>query len=325
MSAPLYGVILAAGRGTRIAPLSAQHPKPLIPTLGRPLWELHLLALERLGVSMIAVNGHHLGDQVVRAAAQWHQPPIVCLEETLLGTGGGLCAMAKALYQQRGPGTIVVLNGDALFDFALAPALERHRSSGAVATLALRPTEPGDPFGRVAFERGGEVLRIAEVEGPRAAEATGLGAFTGLQIVDPPLIERLDPTPSDSFRSGYRWLLREGVPIQSHLVDPHALWVDVGTPQRYQAAHWALLERSESALWERLPAGHRFDWGVLGAGARIEEGASLKGPVWVGPNAVVGAGVHAERAIIWPGVELREDCVNAVATPRGVISLSEKN
>lgn len=315
----LNGIILAAGRGTRLAPLTAHHPKPLVPVAGRPLLSWGLDALRSAGVDQIAVNAHHLAAQVEAAFA--HTPDVIVrAEPTLMGTGGGVRHLAHALPT----GTLIITNGDALFDFDIAPHLARHRARGAMATLILRRVPADSPFNKVAIDAAGRLVRIAEVEGLDLASAVESGAFTGVQIVEPALIAALPEGPGDILRTAYRVRLAEGAPLYGDFAPDGCTWIDVGTPDRYRAAHRAILDG-------RLPAPHVPAPNALGQrvhpSARVD--APLTGPCLVlanahvtapiGPYATIHAGaqVHApvQDAIIWPDIVVRAPARGTVVLP----------
>ncbi|MGK0358784.1 MAG: NDP-sugar pyrophosphorylase family protein [Bradymonadia bacterium] len=315
----LNGIILAAGRGTRLAPLTAHHPKPLVPVAGRPLLSWGLDALRSAGVDRIAVNAHHLAAQVEAAFA--HTPDVIVrAEPTLMGTGGGVRHLAHALPS----GTLIITNGDALFDFDIAPHLARHRARGAMATLILRRVPADSPFNKVAIDAAGRLARIAEVEGPDLASAVESGAFTGVQIVEPALIAALPEGPGDILRTAYRARLDEGALLYGDFAPDGCTWIDVGTPDRYRAAHRAILDG-------RLPAPHLPAPNAQGQrvhpSARVD--APLTGPCLVlanahiaapiGPYATIHAGaqVHApvQDAVIWPDIVVRAPARGTVVLP----------
>ena len=131
-------MILAAGLGTRMRPLSALRPKPVLPVRGIPLLAWPLAWLARQGVREVIVNLHHLPDATRAAAERWVPPGLAVHfseEPTLLGTGGGIRRAASFL---RESDPSLVLAGDALFDFALAPLAARHRARRDAVTLILR-------------------------------------------------------------------------------------------------------------------------------------------------------------------------------------------
>ena len=331
MTSPeLRGVILSAGLGTRLRPLTDHYPKPLIPVAGRPLVEWGLIALAEAGANTIGINTHYRGAQLVdyltphRLSGLTEELSCSPLriywshEETLLGTGGGLRALYAQLFPEvnldssdpHGSGDLVSLNGDALFDFSLTPLIETHRAQGgAVSTLALREVPLGDPFGRVGVDAQGRVVRIAEVKGPRSHEEVRVGAFTGAQIMNAEVIRRLETQFSDIFRTAHRALLAEDIEIRSHFVPRDSLWVDVGNLERYLAAHRALVDRPKSSLWRRVPAHEREGTNVKFHGAHLDERVALTDHVWIGAGARVLSAqpTTLTESVIWGGVETHLD------------------
>lgn len=314
--AMISGILLAAGHGTRLRPLTLHAPKPLVPLAGRPLLRWGLDALRAAGATQIAVNAHHLADQVQRHFADVPDV-IVRAEPELQGTGGGARHLAQALPT----GTVIITNGDALYDFDIAPHLTRHRARGAMATLLLRQVPADSPFNKVGITGDGRITRIAEVPGIAGLPTARSGAFTGVQIVEPALLAALPEGPGDILRTAWRDRLAESAPLFGDFVPPASTWIDVGTPDRYRAAHRAVLDG-------RLPAPHLPPADAQGRrvhpSARIN--APLTGPCLVladaridapiGPYATVHAGaqVHArvEDAVVWPGAVVQTPAIKTV-------------
>jgi mannose-1-phosphate guanylyltransferase len=330
------GAILAAGLGTRLRPLTDHRPKPLVPVAGVPLVEYALEALVRAGIGHVGINAYHLGEQMPAALAHRRERLAFVHEETLQGTGGGLRGIAAVLPR----GTIVAVNGDALFTFDLAPLLAAHRASGALATLALREVPPDAPFGRVGVDPEGRVRRIAEVEG-QGAERDDLrfGAFTGVQILEPAMVDAIPAEGEcDIFRSAYRRRLGEGALVHGVFVDPRAPWLDVGNAERYLEANRAVL-RGEAPAPPGLPVadadgrrvhpdarvapGARLEGPLLvAAGAAVESGARVGPGTVIDRDAVVIAGADLEDCVVWPGARAEGRLRGAVVLPEGVYSPS---
>ena len=326
-SRPLIGAVLAAGKGTRLRPLTHHLPKPLVPVAGRSLLEYAFDHLRRLKIEKIGINAHHLGSRLTDAFRHLDEEIYVVHEEILQGTGGGIREIAA-----RNPeATLVVINGDALFDFDLAPVLAKHRSRSALGTLVLRYVPPGAPFGRVAIDGGGLLHRIAEMSA-RGADSLTLfyGAYTGVQIIEPELIAKIPDGPCDILRSAYKEVLRELGPIYGDFVAPESLWLDVGTPERYLAAHQAFLDgRLESPHLPEADAQKRR----VSPHAKIHSSSKIIGPcaildhavieadAVIGPHAFVGSGAtvasgsRLSDTVVWDGVRASGELTNQIVLP----------
>ena len=293
----LTGAILAAGLGTRLRPLTAQHPKPLVPVAGRPLLEYGADHLRRVGCTEIGVNAYHLASQVDAYASGSDTPFFVVEEKVLRGTGGGIRGIAK----QRPNDTLVVVNGDALFDFDLTDVLAAHKRRGALGTLALRYVEPSAPFGRVGIDGGGRLHRVAEVSSPGADALTLFyGAYTGVQIIEPELIERIPDGPCDILRTAYADVMTERGPVYGHFVPAASLWLDVGNIERYLHAHWAIIDGEITV--DHLPCVD-FRQRRISERAMVSKEATIIGPAVIMPGSVIEAG-----ATVGPYAFVDRDC-----------------
>lgn len=332
----LKGVILAAGLGTRLRPLTDSYPKPLVEVIGRPLIEWGLLSLLEAKISEVGVNTHYRGAQLLRhltadhcqaLARQVGAPSLQITwshETTLLGTGGGLRALWLSLFGAESltesphhkideremiskSRSLLCLNGDALFDFSLTPLIETHLAEGGAAgTLALREVPRDDPFGRVGVDAQGKIVRIAEVEGPRAHEEVRVGAFTGAQVISEEVAKHLSPDFSDTFRTAHRVLLDRDVELRAHFVEPDSLWLDIGNLERYLNAHRALLDRPESPLWAHIPPHKREGQRVFFEGATVAPTVQIHDHIWVGAGASLSASQdHSiSESVIWRDTSL---------------------
>ena len=333
----LAAMVLCAGLGTRLRPLTDRLPKPAVPLCDVPLVAWTLALLRGAGVRRAVVNTHHLPAPMAAAASAAGRSLGVEVrishEPVLAGTGGAL-REARALL--RGAGTLLLVNGDVLFDLELGPVLEAHRSSGALATMVLLPMPPGERYAPVEVDAGGAVRRIAGAFGPGGG-ALAPWHFSGVHVLSGELLERLpaEPFEADVNRHVYPPLMGGGR-VRGQVAGGY--WNDLGTPQRY-------LEATRDVLEGRVPLGRfagaepftaaaRPAPGVsAGAGAEIAPGARVAGPshlgpgarvepgAEVGPGAVIGAGVVVPRgaavidAAVWPGTTLApgERVVGAVA------------
>lgn len=330
-------MVLCAGLGTRLRPLTDLLPKPAAPLCGLPLVRYALALLARAGIRRAVVNVHHLAGEMERAAREAAHDLSLALsisrEPVIAGTGGAL-REARALLQ--GASAVVVLNGDVLFDADLAGAVASHRRSGALATMVLAPMPPGAGYAAVEADAGLAVRRVAGRFGPGGA---GLARwhFTGLHVLSPALIEAVPATPfaCDVNRDLYPALMDGRV--RGHL--DHGFWSDLGDLRGYLQAHRDLLARrvplqrmpgadpvatlepfAGSGIW--TGAGAQVSPGaaleapaLVLAGARVEAGASVGPFAVVGRRARVGAGAAVRDAVVWDDTAIRpgEELLGAIA------------
>jgi NDP-sugar pyrophosphorylase family protein len=289
----MRAMILAAGYGTRLWPLTIDRTKPAIPFMGRPLIGYVAEYLARYGFDDIVVNLHHQ-PRSVRAAlgdgsdygVRFHYVE----EPVILGTSGAI-GNARPLLEDGD--AFVVINGKLATDIDLSDALSTHRSKRALATLILRPNPARERYSTVEVRDG----RVAGFGGFPPSDNAGEAAdaplmFTGIQILDPRVFGLIPPGVfSHSVTDVYVPAIARGEVVAAHVSG--GSWYELSTVRRYLETSVALLKRegrdvelgkgstiedgaavSESVLWEdvRVGAGARVLRSVLGAGVRVEPG-----------------------------------------------------
>jgi mannose-1-phosphate guanylyltransferase / phosphomannomutase len=290
---PVRALVLAAGHGTRLRPLTDALPKPLAPVGGRPVVE-HLLArLPGAGVDAAVLNLHWRGDQLrarLGAATEDGLPLAYAEEPVLLGSAGALRGAAALL----GDGDVLVLNGDGFHDVDLAGLVARHREAGAAATITVKQLP--DPTSCAIVARGGDGLVTRFVEKPAPEAVFTDLASIGLYVFSPAALREVPPgRPSDIAGDLVPALLERGLPVAAYETD--AWWTDIGTPADLADANFAVADgRARTAR----PAAREGDRHVY-EGSVVEAGAVLVEPVVVGPLARIGAGARVERALVLPG------------------------
>jgi mannose-1-phosphate guanylyltransferase len=299
----LRGVILAAGLGLRLRPLTQTLPKPLLPVAGRPILARTLDALVRAGCDAVAINLHHLGGLIRRAIGPFHRGvPIEYFDEPeILGTLGALPPMRSFL---GGADLVVLANGDSLCRWPVEALIARHRATGARATLLLATrSDPAELGGGVGIDRTGRIVQM------RDASAAGVVArrrvFAGMHAFAPDLLDAVAPGPGDIVESLYLPLLARGQRIESFAT--RALWHDLGNRRRYLDGALAWVAGRPGGRWiaptaEIAPTAST-DRSIVEAGCRIEDGARIEGSVLL-PGAVVGAGSVVYATVLGPGVEV---------------------
>jgi NDP-sugar pyrophosphorylase family protein len=232
-------MVLAAGRGTRLAPLTDTTPKPLVPVAGRPMLE-HLLAFLRAGgIEEVVINLHHLGHRIqahVGDGARFGLRVRYSVEDPILDTGGGIKRAEPLLAGE----PFVVANGDSLLEVPLRDLVEFHRARGGVATLALRPDPAAAQYGVVEVDAADRVRRIVGLP-PDASPAPRRLMFPGLQVLEPEVFRWMDAGAAFSVtRVTYPRLLAARRPVFGW--ETPARWVTIDTPEALAAADRLLRE-----------------------------------------------------------------------------------
>ena len=317
----MKAAVLAAGLGTRLKPLTDICPKPLLPVLNRPLLGVVLAQLEAAGFSQVAVNTHHLADQVhdFLQAEPWSFLLSVSHEPEILGTGGGLRQLGEVLRE----GPFLAINADILTDLDLAEVYRGHRP-GAVSTLVLHDC----PAYNNVWVAGDAVVSIGAPPYKKNEKYEKPLAYTGVQVVDRKMLTYIPSQGAYGLVQAWREALRAGERLAYLKVSGH-FWQDLGTPESYLAAHRRLL----AGAWPRL-AGYfpGLTDPLIGPGARIGAGTHFGGGVCLGSKVVIGEGAALKNTVVWdragisPGVEL-EDCIVAAGvevkdSARGRVLLS---
>ena len=327
MSDQTRAMVLAAGLGTRLRPVTWSIPKPMVPVMNRPVMEHILRLLAGHGFERVVANLHWFPDVIEdwfgdgsRAGVELqysHEP-------ALLGTAGGVRNAAGLLGDE-----FLVISGDALTDIDLTRMREFHRSHDGIATLATRRVEDTSGFGVVITDESGRIQGFQEKPSPD--EALSDLANCGIYIFDSAIFDFF-PGPGESGLAGpedpesfadwaydvFPALLESGEPFYSHEVE--AYWNDIGTiPEMLKGNFDGLRglisldpgvpQRSEG-LW--IPesfdaAGIEIEGPVLiGEGAEVGEGSSLTGPLVVGSDCRVGSGARLREAVLTDGASIED-------------------
>ena len=302
-------LVLAAGLGTRLRPLTWSLPKPLLPLCGRPLVSRTLESLALAGCDSAVLNLHHLPDALPAALGDeaFGMPLHYSREEQILGTLGALYPLREFL---RDADAVILVNGDSLCRWPVASVLRRHRRSGAAATLLLLDRRPDARLGGgIAVDEAGRVVQMRDYPARPAVGKVRRRVFAGLHVLRPELLERVSEGPGDIIESLYQPLLAAGGDIRA--VVTRRRWHDVGTPRRYLEAALDHVVRPWHGVGRpgfvspdaRVAQGAQLRQVAIEAGTVIEEGARITRSL-VLPGAVVGRGAVLRDAVLGPGVKL---------------------
>ena len=234
----MKAMILAAGLGTRLRPLTDTTPKPLLPVAGTPMIVWNLLLLKRHGIRDVVINLHHLGAMIPQAlgdGSAFGMRIIYSHEPVILGTGGGIKQAEPHFHGE----PVLILNGDTLFELDLGALMDFHREQQAAATLVLRQDPEAARWGLVEVTDHAEVVRITG-RGLSERTATAARMFAGIHILRPRLLRYLPIGKECSIIDAYVQGIQDGERVMGYDFD--GFWSDVGTPERY-----AQVERDAAA------------------------------------------------------------------------------
>ncbi len=321
----MKAMALAAGKGTRLFPLTGEMPKPLAPVVDTPIIGHIFGLLARHNVDEVHVNIHYLADALLEAYGEESQRDGMKVnlnrEDELLGTAGGVKRLAGQFED-----TFVVVSGDALTDIDIEALVAFHKEKGALATIALRRVYDTSEFGVVEIDEDGNIRGFQEKPSPE--EAISTLANTGIYVFEP---RALDYVPENTFfdfaKDVFPTFLEEGERFVGYKGDFY--WSDIGTLEAYRQAQYDVLS---GKVGVRIPGEKRGEGLWVGEDAQIHRSASIDGHVLVGRDAVVGRGVKLlgdvtvgsdcwirpnatiKRSILLPGASVGdgaylEDCI----------------
>ncbi|MBE9188867.1 NDP-sugar synthase [Gloeocapsopsis crepidinum LEGE 06123] len=337
----MKAMILAAGKGTRVRPITYTIPKPMIPILQKPVMEFLLELLRQHGFDEIMVNVSHLAGEIesyFRDGQHFGVQIAYSFEGRIedgelvgeaIGSAGGMRRIQD--FSPFFDDTFVVLCGDALIDLDLTAAVKWHKDRGAIATVIMRsvPREEVSSYGIVVTDDAGRVKAFQEK--PAVEEALSTNISTGIYIFEP---EVLDYIPSgqqyDIGSQLFPKLVEIGAPFYGLVMDFQ--WVDIGKVPDYWHAIRGVLSREIKNV--EIP-GHQVAPGIytglnvavnwdkvditgpvyIGGMTRIEDGAKIIGPAMIGPNCWICSGATVDNSVIFdysrlgPGVRLVDKLV----------------
>jgi NDP-sugar pyrophosphorylase family protein len=243
----MKALILAAGEGSRLRPLTLTCPKPMLPVGGRPLLEHIIRLLRRCDITHIAINLHYkpwIIPLYFWDGYPWGVKITYSLEETLLGSAGAAKQLQYYLDE-----TFVVVYGDLYTEMDLSPLVDFHREKRAQITVALYEVDNPCSCGIVDLAPNGQIHRF--VEKPTPAEVFSNLANAGIYIVDPSILDYVPiGQPYDFGRDLFPRLLAEGVKIWGYPI--HELLIDIGTPAKYRQAQ-RICQAGERGQWPLEP------------------------------------------------------------------------
>ncbi len=306
-------MLLGAGYGTRLRPLTELRPKPLVPVGGQALLDWHLDALAATGVASVTINASYLSAQIeAHVAERKRRPPMVEVirEETPQGIGRGLLGARHMLEREAG---FLVVNADTFHAIDLGEALAVHERSEADVTLVVRRTLPGEPEDELRIEPDGT---IGSVPGTKSG-----WRFAGIHVLNPVVFDHLSGV--GSLIAAYRSMLAAGSKLATYDCSDE-IWFDVGTPAGYLEANWTAAELASDRP-TALSGVEVVEPVLVGSAVEIGLECSIGPRTVIGDGASIGSGSRLSDSVVWPEVSVLPGSTlrRCVAFPDGVLNIPE--
>ncbi|QEP99919.1 NDP-sugar synthase [Thermosynechococcus sp. CL-1] len=329
----MKAMILAAGKGTRVRPITYTIPKPMIPILQKPVMEFLVELLRQHGFKQIMVNVSHLAHEIESYFQDGQRFGVEIaysfegyikdgeLVGKALGSAGGIKRIQD--FHPFFDDTFVVLCGDALIDLDLTAAVAWHRQKGAIATVIMKtvPKEDVSSYGVVVTDKSDRI--IAFQEKPSVEEALSNNINTGIYIFEPEILDYIPSNQEYDIGSQlFPKLVEMGAPFYGLAMDFE--WIDIGkVPDYWQAVRGVL----EGTIKNVSIPGHEQSPGIytglnvavnwnkvtiqgpvyIGGMTKIEDGATIIGPTMIGPNCHICSGAVVDNCVIFEYSRLGSD------------------
>jgi mannose-1-phosphate guanylyltransferase len=322
----MKAMILAAGKGTRVRPLTYDLPKPMIPILGKPVMAYLIEHLEKYGVKEIMVNVSYLHEKIEEYFGEGHQYDVQIgysfegytnddggVVPQPIGSAGGM----KKIQEFGGffDDTTIVLCGDAVINLDIKSALFEHRRKGALASVICRevPRDKVESYGVVVSDKEGRITAFQEK--PKVEEALSNFVSTGIYIFEPAVLDLIPSGVTFDIGSDlFPLLVEQGVPFYAQ--NRSFSWIDIGSVKDYwevsqsvmmgEVAHMDVPGiQLADGIWAGLNTS--IDWEgttiegpvYIGSGCKIEAGTTIIGPTWIGHGSHICEGATVVRSVLF--------------------------
>lgn len=313
-------MIMAAGVGTRLNPLTLKVPKPMIPVINRPILDFILAHLQKFGINNVVANTHYLAEAIQDVYGEKNHLGInfqYVYESELTGTAGGV---KKTEFFFDSDETFIVISGDALTDVNIEKLYEEHKKSGAMATMALKeiPMAEVEHFGVVMLDKDSRVAGFQEKPCPEEAKSNLVN--TGIYIFEPAIFKYIPANQFYDFaKNVFPAMMKNNEALYAHVISDY--WNDIGTIKQYKSSSLELLNsnigiempytKTENG-WiadtcRVSPLAVFKNTAVIGEGSIVEDNVKFSENNIIGNNCLIKAGARIENSVIWDNVVIGEN------------------
>jgi len=293
-------IILSAGFGKRMLPLTETIPKPLLPIAGIPIIRRTIDNLASFGITEIVINLHHLVDEVKRTLTP--PPPGIQIyfteEAEILGTAGGIKAAQNIL----GDSDFIVINSDIIAEIDFKDLVKQHKKKDALTTMVLRQDSYAEKYGPIEIDNNGKIRRFLNKPDLDNNIQLAKYMFTGIQIMSPRFLEKIPNTGySDISKDIYPKLVAAKEGLYGYVTEGY--WTDIGTPETYLVANFRELAKSSESFPNRKGL---ISPVYIGKDCRIGQNVKIGPNCLIGDSCTVNSGAKISETVIMDGATIGE-------------------
>lgn len=310
----MKAMILAAGVGSRLEPLTCNIPKPMVPVVNRPAMEHIINLLVKHGITEVAANLWYLPEKIQEYFGDGSKFGVelrYSIEKELMGTAGGVKKLEPFLND-----TFVIISGDAVTDVNIWDMIDYHKKVGAIATIALKEVADPRQFGVVITGEDGKIKAFQEK--PQPEEALSHLANTGIYVFEPEIFKMIPAdTVFDFGKELFPQLVEAGAAFYGYPMKGY--WCDIGSLTQYRLAHYDILKGSVKmeipGNWHAnavyvgdrttiAPTARIGSKVVIGSNCHIGDGVEIFGETVIGDNCLIEEGTAIFGSIIWGNTKI---------------------
>ncbi|MFC1559993.1 sugar phosphate nucleotidyltransferase [Candidatus Margulisiibacteriota bacterium] len=308
----MKALIMAAGFGTRLQPLTLAVPKPMIPIVNKPVMQYNIELLKKSGIKEMCANIHYFPEQIENYFGNGSHMGIkirYSFEEELLGTAGGVKRMARDLMDIKE--TFVVVSSDALTDINIHKLVSHHKKTKALATVALAPVEDPSHFGVVILDKNDKILQFQEK--PSKEEALSNLVNAGIYVFEPEILDMIPDGFHDFGKELLPKIVGEKGPIFGYKMIEY--WSDTGSIGQLKKTNSDILrghvrvhidgKKLTSSTWinkdSNINPSAKFEGGsvYIGHGSVIGKNVEIYGDVVIGDRTIVKDNTIIVDSLVW--------------------------
>lgn len=312
----MKAVVMAGGEGSRLRPLTVDHPKPMVPILNKPVMEHILDLLKRNGITEIVVTVQYLASVIQNYFGNGNDfgvNIVYAVEETPMGTAGSVKNAEELLDE-----TFIVISGDALTDFDLQAAIDYHKQKGAMATLTLYRVPNPLEYGVVIIDNEGRIRQF--LEKPSWGEVFSDTINTGIYVLEPAIFKYFKKGQVFDFSQDlFPILQRNGDPLYGYIASGY--WCDVGNLAEYMRANFDMLQGRVNLPIDATNVGNNlllagdadiapdariYGHVFIGKDVQIRSDTVIHGPTVIGDYSIIETGASIDRSVIWSKAHIGE-------------------